>query len=120
MARLGTCCLFLSLLSSCILLCPVTSSAQGNLRLYVGNSRGDYVDVVDMNSFKVVGDIKAGDSVHGVCLEPGGRRLFYTLESDHTLRIVDHATRTSTGVVKLSGKPNQCAVTPDGRFVTVP
>src|SRR5215469_2861387 len=112
--------LFLSILFSCILLCTVSSSAQDNLRLYVGNSRGDDVGIVDMNSLKVVGDIKAGDRVHGVCLEPGGIRLFITVESDHTLRIVDTATDATIGVVKLSGKPNQCAVTPNGKLVAVP
>lgn len=33
--------------------------AQDNLRLYVGSSRGDDVDVIDMGSLKVIGDIKA-------------------------------------------------------------
>jgi YVTN family beta-propeller protein len=110
----------LLLVSCCLLLSTVSSSAQGNVRLYVGSSRGDDVGIVDMNSLKVVGDIKAGDRVHGVCLEPGGLRLFITVESDHTLRIVDTATHATIGVVKLSGKPNQCAVTPNGKFVAVP
>jgi YVTN family beta-propeller protein len=109
-----------SFLLSCILLGNINSYAQDNLRLYVGSSRGDDVGIVDMNSFKVVGDIKAGDRVHGVCLDPSGARLFITVESDHTLRIVDTAAQATVAVIKLSGKPNECAVTPNGKFVAVP
>jgi YVTN family beta-propeller protein len=95
-------------------------TATQNLRLYVGNSRGDDVSVVDMASFKVIGDIKLGERVHGVAVEPDGRRLFATVESDHTLRIVDTATQHEVATVKVSGRPNQVAVTPDGKYVVVP
>ena len=69
--------------------------ALGNLRLYVGNSRGDDVSVVNMGSLKVVGDIKAGNKIHGVCVQPDGKRLFVTVESDHTLRIIDTKTEAT-------------------------
>jgi YVTN family beta-propeller protein len=90
-----------------------------SLRLYVGNSRGDDVSVLDLDSFKVVGDFKLGERVHGVAVQPDGKRLFATVESDHTLRIVDTATG-QIQTVKVSGRPNQCAVTPDGKYVVVP
>lgn len=98
--------------------CAVTAAAQ-NL-LYVGNSRGDDISVVDLASLKVVGDIKLGDRIHGVAVQPDGKRLFATVESDHTLRIIDTATRQPVGTVKVSGRPNQVAVTPDGKYVAVP
>ena len=90
-----------------------------NLRLYVGNSGGDDVSIVDLASLKVIGDIKLGDRVHGVTVEPDGKLLFATVESDHTLRIVDTAT-LATETVRLSGRPNQVAVTPDGKYAVVP
>ena len=102
----------------CLLLCAVASSAE-NLRLYVGNSRGDDVSVVDLTSMKVIGDIKLGERIHGVAVQPDGKRLFVTVESDHTLRIVDTKTGDSEPV-KVSGRPNQVAVTPDGKYVVVP
>lgn len=100
---------------------PVKSGfAREKLWLYVGSSRGDDVSIVDMDSLKVVGDIKAGERVHGVCTDPEGKRLFLTIETDHTLRIVDPATQAAIGTVKVSGKPNECAVTPNGKYVAVP
>jgi YVTN family beta-propeller protein len=91
-------------------------------RLYVANSRGNDVTVVDLSSFKVIGDIKLSDAdrVHGVTVQPDGRRLFATVEGDHTLRTVDTATGKVIGTVHLQGKPNEIAVTPDGKYVAVP
>src|SRR4029077_1443846 len=40
--------------------------------------------------------------------------------SDHTLRIIDTASRQTIATVKVSGRPNQCAATPDGKYVAVP
>jgi YVTN family beta-propeller protein len=100
-----------------LLLCA-GATAQ-SLRLYVGNSRGDDVSIVDLTTLKVIGDIKLGERVHGVTVTPDGKRLFATVESDHTLRIVDTATQAME-TVKLSGRPNQAAVTPDGKYAVVP
>src|SRR3981081_414269 len=95
-------------------------SVSEDLLLYVGNSWGDEVSVVDLTSLKVVGDIPVGKHVHCVALTPDGRRLFTTSEVDHTLTISDTETHKILGTVKLPGKPNHCAVTPDGHYVTVP
>jgi YVTN family beta-propeller protein len=95
-------------------------SASDKWLLYVGNSMGDDVSVVDLASLKVTGDITVGRHVHCVAVTEDGRRLFTTSELDHTLIISDTETHKITGTVKLPGKPNECAVTPDGRYVTVP
>jgi YVTN family beta-propeller protein len=109
----------------CALLIPaaawsVDNSTVRDFKLYVGNSRGDDISIVDIASLKVTGDIKAGERVHGVCLQGDGKRLFATVESDHTLRIVDTTTQQTIGTVKVTGRPNQCAATPDGKYVAVP
>jgi YVTN family beta-propeller protein len=49
-----------------------------------------------------------------------GRLFFTTIEGDHTLRVIDTATDKVIKTVKLTGLPNQCAVTPDGQFAGVP
>jgi YVTN family beta-propeller protein len=89
-------------------------------RLYVANSRGDDISVVDLTSLKVTGQLKAGERVHGICVQADGKRLFATVESDQTLRIIDTASQQTIGTVKVSGRPNQCAATPDGKYVVVP
>ena len=103
-----------------ILALGVDNSTAQNYTLYVGSSRGDDIGIIDLASLKVIGDIKAGERVHGVCLQADGKRLFATVESDHTLRIIDTASRQTIATVKVSGRPNQCAATPDGKYVAVP
>jgi YVTN family beta-propeller protein len=94
--------------------------AQG-YRLYVDNSNDQTVSVIDLNSLKVVDDIKIGASlIHGLALRPDGKLLFVTVESDHTLRLVDTSTNETKATIKLTGRPNECAVTPDGKYVAVP
>ena len=112
--------LFVGIFFSCLLAWSAENSAVPDFKLYVGNSRGDDISVIDMASLKVVGEIKAGERVHGVCVQADGKRLFATVETDHTLRFIDTATWHTIATVKVTGRPNQCAVTPDGKYVAVP
>jgi YVTN family beta-propeller protein len=105
--------------SSVLAWCAENPKAE-DFKLYVGNSRGDDISVIDMSSLKVTGEIKAGERVHGVCVQADGKRLFVTVETDQTLRIIDTGSQRTIGTVKVSGRPNQCAVTPDGKYVAVP
>src|SRR5450631_4139536 len=108
------------MLFSGILLLSAENSSAPSYTLYVGNSRGDDISMIDMTSLKVSGVIKAAERVHGVCVQADGRRIFATAETDHTLRIIDTATQKTIGTVQLAGRPNQCAATPDGKYVAVP
>jgi YVTN family beta-propeller protein len=95
-------------------------SASRDFKLYVGNSRGDDISIIDLASLKVTGEIKAGERVHGVCVQADGKRLFATVETDQTLRIIDTVSQQTLATVKVSGRPNQCAATLDGKYVVVP
>src|SRR5205814_10478656 len=96
------------------------NSASRDFKLYVGNSRGDNISIVDLASLKVTGELKAGEKVHGVCVQADGKRLFVTVEIDQTLRVIDTVSRQTIATVKVSGRPNQCAATMDGKYVVVP
>lgn len=96
------------------------TAAPGRMRLYVSNSEGDDITVVDLTSFKVVDDIKVGKEPHGMAVEADGRRLFTTIESEHNLKVIDTSSDRVIATIPLVGRPNQCAVTPDGRYVAVP
>jgi len=98
---------------------PTAVHAQ-SARLYVGNSIADNVSVIDLNSLKVVGEITVGPHVHGMAVQQDGTRLFTTSEGDKTLRVFDTSTGKRLSEIKLTGRPNQCAVTPDGQYAAVP
>jgi YVTN family beta-propeller protein len=89
-------------------------------KLYVTNSEGNQIHVIDLRTFQVIGQISTGDHPHGAAASADGRRFFTSIESDHTLRVIDTATDRILKSITLSGLPNQCAVTPDGKYVGVP
>src|SRR2546421_7462622 len=82
-------------------LCASLSSSSQSVRLYVDNSRGNSISVVDLATFKVVGDIKVGEHPHGLAVSKDGATLYATTESDHALKVVDLGTGKTTGVVKV-------------------
>jgi YVTN family beta-propeller protein len=100
--------------------CGAASETNGGMKLYVSNSLGDDISVIDLGTLQVTGDIRVGEQVHGVCAPANGRQLFTTIESEKNLKVIDTATNKVTDVIPLTGTPNQCAATPDGRFVGVP
>ncbi len=95
------------------------------MMLYVGNAHGNDVTVIDLRTQKVVDDVVVGKGVHGVCAPADGRMIFVTIESTRTLQILDTATDKVIGTIPLvahpfGARPNECASTPDGRYVVVP
>ena len=88
--------------------------------LYVANSQGDDITIIDLATQKVVKTLKVGPIVHGVCAQADGRRAFATIESEHSLKVIDTRTNEVTDTIPLGGQPNECAATNDGRYVVVP
>lgn len=111
-------------LSIILVLLAITSSGawagSGSLRIYVTNSLGDDITVIDVASRKVIDDIHVGKGVHGICAAADGRTIFSTIESEHNLKTIDTATGKIMNTIALTGRPNQCAATPDGHYVGVP
>src|SRR5882757_9607409 len=103
-------------------LCAAAASAQAATRsiLYVANSQGDDITVIDVATQKVLTTIKVGPIVHGVCAQGDGRKAFATIESEHTLKVIDTKTNMVTDSIALPGQPNECAATTDGHYVVVP
>ena len=88
--------------------------------LYVANSQGDDITIIDLATQKVIKTLKVGPLVHGVCAQADGRRAFVTIESENSLKVIDTGTNTVTDTIPLGGRPNECAATNDGRYVVVP
>ena len=98
---------------------PVLPMSAGTSRIYVTNSAGDTVDVVDSSTNKVVQVIKGIEVPHGVNFSPDGKWVYISNETDSVLDVVDQKTGTIVNKVPLSGHPNNIAVTKDGRRVLV-
>ncbi len=98
----------------------VSAAGAASMRLYVTNSLGDDVSVIDLATMKRVQTFKVGKQVHGICASSNARTFFVTIESENNLKIVDSRTGSILSTIPLTGRPNECGATPDGRYVAVP
>jgi YVTN family beta-propeller protein len=91
----------------------------GTSWIYVTNSAGDSVSVVDPVTNKVVQVISGIEVPHGVNFSRDGKQVYISNEADSVLDVVDQKSGSIINKVHLSGHPNNIAVTKDGRDVLV-
>jgi YVTN family beta-propeller protein len=99
-----------------MMLASLPASAN-TVRVYVTNSGGDNMHVVDPSTHKVESIVKGIEGAHGVAFSPDGSRVYASNEADHTLDVFDRKTGQLSKKVALSGRPNNIAVAKDGRIV---
>jgi YVTN family beta-propeller protein len=91
----------------------------GSALIYVTNSAGDGLHVIDAATNKVVQVITGIETPHGVTFSPDGSRVYVSNEADSTLDVVDRKAGKIIKKVTLSGHPNNIAITKDGGRVVV-
>jgi YVTN family beta-propeller protein len=100
---------------------PPTAPAQ---KLYVANSAGTDVHVIDPATNRVTNRVEIGPQPHGLVATRDGRQLFLTVENTagETGELVwfDPITDAVTRRMKIGPRPNQLACTPDGAIAYVP
>jgi YVTN family beta-propeller protein len=106
----------LSLLSLLLLLAPMPASAS-TVRVYITNSAGDKIDVIDPAKNRVVQQIKDIEGAHGIAFSPDGSRVYVSNEATSTLDVFDRKTGQLVKKVTLSAHPNNISVAKDGRIV---
>ena len=95
---------------------PVSASAD-TVRIYVTNSAGDNIHVIDPATNKVVQVFKGPEAAHGIAFSPDGARVYVSNEHDLTLDAFDRKSGKLIKQVPLSNRPNNIAVAKDGRIV---
>jgi len=86
-------------------------------RIIQTNAAGDNIHVIDPVTNEVVGVINDIEVPHGVTAAPDGTRLYFTNEALHTVDVVDGSTFAILARVPLSGRPNNIAISNDGKRV---
>jgi YVTN family beta-propeller protein len=107
-----------SVLSFVVALAPIEVCAE-TVRVYVTNSAGDSIHVIDPATNKVVQEIKGIEAAHGIGFAPDGSKVYVSDEADSTLDVFDRASGNLIKKVALSDHPNNVAVTKDGGRVVV-
>jgi len=99
-----------------LVIAPIAAWA-GTTRVYVTNSAGDSIHVIDPATNKVVQQIRGIEGAHGVAFSPDGSRVYVSDEVDSTLDVFDRKSGKLIKKVALSAHPNNIAVARDGRIV---
>jgi YVTN family beta-propeller protein len=94
-------------------------AAADTVRIYVTNSAGDSIHVIDPATNKVVQVIKGIEAAHGIAFAPDGSRVYASNEADSTLDVFDRKSGKLVKKVPLSNHPNNIAVTNDGGRIVV-
>jgi YVTN family beta-propeller protein len=98
---------------------PPGDMTVSGVRIYITNSAGNTIDVIDSVLNKVVQVIRGIELPHGVNFSPDGSRVYVSNESQSVLDVVDRRSGEILRKVPLSGRPNNIAVTKGGSQVLV-
>ena len=106
------------------LLLATPSFAQSTSKLYVANSAGNDIHVIDTRTHKVTKRVEVGPEPHGLVATKNGSQVFITIENsagdEGELVWFDPKADKVTRRMKVGPRPNQPACTPDGKIVYVP
>src|SRR3979411_1133963 len=94
-------------------LAPLVADA-GLVRIYITNSAGDSIHVIDPATNKVVQEIKGIEAAHGIGFATDGSKVYVSNEADSTLDVFDRESGKLIKQIKLSDHPNNIAVTKNG------
>lgn len=93
-------------------------------KLYVANSAGNDIHVIDTATNKVIRRVEVGPQPHGLVATADGRQMFLTIENTAgetgELLWYDPMADRVTRRMPVGPRPNQLACTPDGKLAYVP
>jgi YVTN family beta-propeller protein len=103
-------------LPAILVACGLTLQAA-TVRIVQTNAAGDSVMLIDPATNLVVGEIKDIEVNHGAAAAPDGSRLYITNEPQETVDVVDLKTLKIIKKIPLTNRPNNIAVSKDGKRV---
>src|SRR5207244_10678861 len=96
-------------------------SPQAVQKLYVANSGGSDLAIIDTATNQLIKRVEVGPQPHGLTATRNGDRIFLTIENtagdEGELVWFDPIADTVTRRMKIGPRPNQPACTPDGKRV---
>jgi YVTN family beta-propeller protein len=101
------------------LACAPLAASASTVRVYVTNSAGDSIHVIDPVTNKVVQEIKDVVGAHGIAFSPDATRVYVSNEETSTLDVYDRKNGKLVKKVPLSDHPNNISVTKNGDRIVV-
>jgi YVTN family beta-propeller protein len=89
--------------------------SQDARRLYVTDTNGNKISIIDTGSKKVIGEISTGKGPGRIAMTPDGKTLVYNLQFEPAVGFADIASGKQVAQVALSSRPLSLTMTRDGR-----
>jgi YVTN family beta-propeller protein len=93
--------------------------AAASNRIYVANTAGTSVSVIDTDKNKVVQEIQGIQVPESVAVSPDGKRVYISQWTEKVLTVVDRKTGKKIKDVPVTGHSHDVAATKDGKWVLV-
>ena len=88
--------------------------------LYITNTKGDSVSIIDTTTLEVTGTIKLGaGKPNRIVFHPDGKTAWVVYDRSHDLGVIDAESRKLVKRVKIGGNPYNLNFSPDGRYLYV-
>ena len=88
--------------------------------LYITNTKGNSISIIDTNTLEVKGTIALGQGKpNRIVFHPDGKHAWVVYDKSHDLGIVDAETKKLAKRVKIGGNPYNLNFSPDGRYLYV-
>jgi YVTN family beta-propeller protein len=103
-------------------LIPTDARPQGAVRsrdgkrIYVTNSDGNSISIIDTEKKERAGVIKTGAGPGRIALTPDGKTLVYNLGAGHAVGFADLATGEEVAVAPIGGQPLSLTMSADGKL----
>uniref|UniRef100_Q02B96 40-residue YVTN family beta-propeller repeat protein n=1 Tax=Solibacter usitatus (strain Ellin6076) TaxID=234267 RepID=Q02B96_SOLUE len=113
----------IDLTTGAVKLIPTGARPQGAVlsstgdRLYVVNTSGNQISIIDTRRQEVVGNIPTGKGPGRIVITPDGKTLVYNLQFEPGVGFADISTGKQTAMVALSGRPLSLTMNRDGARV---
>lgn len=97
----------------------LASTAAAQVHIYVANTGGSTISVIDSHTNRVTGDIPVSAGPQAIAAFPEGRRFYISSSAKNAVDVVDRRTLKLFRTIPVGAGPNGIAVSPDGRRVFV-
>jgi YVTN family beta-propeller protein len=91
----------------------------GTVRIYVANTDGETVSIIDPVANRVAGEIRVSKNPHAFIVSPDRKRFYSASESEDVLDVIDSSSSKLLRRVPIGRRPNNLAITADGKRVYV-
>jgi YVTN family beta-propeller protein len=103
-------------LLSLTLASPPHAASSG---IYVTNTAGDNISVIDPETNKVVQEISGVEASRAVDFSADGKYVFVSVGAEDVLGVADRQSAKIVKTIPLSGPPDLISVTKDGKYIYI-